>query len=154
MRIWQSLTLVGLVCAIAFGQPSTQPKYVQIDYMRVEPGKGQQYIKMEQDLWRPVHLARINNKTIDSWALYSVRYPAGTNREYDFATATVYNAFAAMESPYKDIDFEKLHANMTNQEFGERTSTARKLIRSDVFYTIERAGTPSKWKYLEVQYMK
>jgi hypothetical protein len=154
MRIWQLATLIGLACVTAFAQPSTPPKYILIDYMKVEPGKGQQYIKMEQDLWKAVHKAQIENKNIESWAVYSVRYPSGTNREYDFTTATLFSNFGALENPYKGIEIEKIHPHMTSQEFGQRTSSARKLIRSDVFYTMERAGTPSSWKYLEMQYMK
>ncbi len=101
MRMLQLTTLLGLACLSAFAQPATPPKYVQIDYMKVEPGRGQQYVKLEQDIFKPIHEDRINKGTIESWAVYSVRYPAGTNREYDFVTATVYPNFAAMEVPYK-----------------------------------------------------
>ena len=81
MKIWQLATLIGLACITAFAQPSTPPKYILIDYMKVEPGKGQQYIKMEQDLWKTVHKTQIENKNIESWAVYSVRYPSGTQAD-------------------------------------------------------------------------
>jgi hypothetical protein len=152
MKIWQLATVTGLAWVTAFAQTQTAPKYIQIDYMKVE--NGQQYIKMEQDFWKAVHKAQIDNKNIESWAVYGVHYPWGTNREYDFTTATVFSNFAALESPYKGIEIEKIHPHITRQEFGQRTSSARKLIRSDVFYTMERAGTPTSWKYLEMQYMK
>ncbi len=154
MKILHFATLTGLVCITAFTQPLTPPKYVQIDYMKVEPGKGEQYVKMEQGPWKTIHQAQIKNKNIESWALYSVRYPSGSGREYDFATATIFSEYAAMENPYKGIEFEKMHPHLSNQEFGQQTAAARKLIRSDVFYTIDRTGVPSTWKYLEMQYMK
>jgi len=154
MRIWSFATLCGMACLAAFAQPATPPKYVQVDYMKVEPGKAQQYVKMEQDIFKAIHQDRIKKGTIESWALYAVRYPAGTNREYDFVTATVFPNYAAMEIPYKGTDATKIHPNMTAQEIADRAAAARKLIRSDVFYIIDRAGTPSAWKYLEMQYMK
>jgi len=154
MKIWSLATISGLACLAAFAQPTTPPKYVQVDYMKVEPGKGQQYVKLEQDVFKPIHRDRIKQGTIESWTVYAVRYPAGTNREYDFVTATVFPNFAAMEVPYKGTDVTKIQPNMTAQEIGERAAAARKLIRSDVFYTIDRAGTPTKWKYIEMQFMK
>lgn len=90
MRVCQLASVSGLVCVFAFAQPATPPRYVQIDYMKVEPGRGQQYVKLEQDIFKPIHQDRISKGTIESWAVYAVRYPAGTNREYDFVTATVF----------------------------------------------------------------
>src|SRR5690348_9590057 len=103
MKLWQLATITGLAGVAAFSQQSTPPKYIQVDYMKVDPGKGQQYVKMEQDLWKAVHKAQINSKNIESWSLYAVRYPSGTIREYDFTTATTLSNFAALESPYKGI---------------------------------------------------
>jgi hypothetical protein len=154
MRIWQLATISALVGLTAFAQPATPPKYVQIDYMKVEPGRGEQYVKLEQEIFKPIHQDRISKGTIESWAVYSVRYPAGANREYDFVTATVFPNFAAMEVPYKGTDPAKIHPNITSQEIAERVAAARKLIRSDVLYIIDRAGAPTKWKFLEMQYMK
>src|SRR5690349_1234003 len=99
MNFFQIATVTVLACLTSFAQQSTPPKYIQIDYMKVEAGKGQQYVKMEQDLWKAVHKAQIDKKNIESWSLYSVRYPSGTNREYDFTTATTFSNFAALENP-------------------------------------------------------
>jgi hypothetical protein len=154
MRNLRFASLTGLLCVAALAQPVTPPKYVQIDYMKVDAGRGQQYVKMEQEIFKPIHQDRIKKGTIESWAVYAVRFPAGTNREYDFMTATTFPNYASMELPYKGTDIAQIHPNMTAQEIGERASSARKLIRSDVFYTIDRVGIPSKWKYMEMQFMK
>jgi hypothetical protein len=55
-------------------QPKS-PKYVEIDYMKVEPGKDSDYVRLEKEIWKPLHQQRIKNGQLRSWAVYGLRFP-------------------------------------------------------------------------------
>src|SRR5438445_251111 len=98
MKIWYLAALTGLACITAFAQPLTPPKYVQIDYMKVEPGKGGEYLRAVRELWKPIHEERVKKGLILAWGIAGMRYPAGASREYDYVTATYYDRFAGCGS--------------------------------------------------------
>ena len=35
------------------------PKYLEVDYMKVQPGKDSDYLRVEQQIWKPMHQERI-----------------------------------------------------------------------------------------------
>jgi hypothetical protein len=80
-------------------QPKS-PKYVEIDYMKVEPGKDSDYVRLEKEIWKPLHQQRIKNGQLRSWAVYGLRFPFGTEEKYDYVTVNSYDQFAQLESPY------------------------------------------------------
>lgn len=66
--------LVSIVCLslVAFAQnapsqPAAGPRYVLLEYMKIEPGKGADYRKVEQEIWMPIHRERIKAKLIVVW---------------------------------------------------------------------------------------
>ncbi len=36
--------------------PQAKPaKYLEVDYMKVQPGKDSDYLRVEQQIWKPMH---------------------------------------------------------------------------------------------------
>jgi len=124
----------------AAAQPKS-PKYMQIDYMKVEPGKNNDYVHMEQDLWKPLHQQRVKNGQVRSWALYGLRFPYGTDEKYDYVTVETYDRFAQLEDPYADVGqiLTKLRPNTKVEDFARQTQTNRKLVRSEVWELVDEA---------------
>ena len=52
------------------------------------------HIKVEQDVWKPVHQARIDAGTMKGWFLLGLVFPYGANMEYQDATVDVYSSIA------------------------------------------------------------
>src|SRR5206468_5092366 len=59
--------------------PSNAVKYVEVDYMKVDPAKTTEYLKIEQDLWKPLHQELVKKGQVKSWTLYGVQFPSGTD---------------------------------------------------------------------------
>ena len=84
--LW-AMILFEPVCdpALAQEQPS-QNQYIEINYMKVQPGQEPEYLRLESELWKPIHQARVNSGLILSWKLCAVYYPGGSDsdpREHD-----------------------------------------------------------------------
>lgn len=126
--------LCAAFAATAFAQsptPAQRYSVLTLDYQKPEHGKTGDYIKVERELWKPVHQDRVNKGTIVSWKLYSVSWPNGADQEYDYVTVTEFANFAALESPYAGTDFATVLGAEKYAELQKLTPTVRKLRRSD-----------------------
>jgi hypothetical protein len=121
-------------------QPKS-PKYLEIDYMKVEPGKDNDYLRVEQGLWKPLHQQRVKNGDIRSWTLYGLRFPSGTSEKYDYVTVNAFERFAQLENPYADAAqiLDRVHPGIKVADFVQQTESTRKLVRSEVWELIDEA---------------
>ena len=85
-----------------------RPSVYLVNFMKANPAKVQEYLKLERETWKPVHQERIRAGQMRSWALYSVQYPYGASLEYDFVTIDTYASLADAERDISAI-FAKVH---------------------------------------------
>ena len=105
--------------------------------MKVDPLKNDEYVKLEHDLWKPVHQERIKQGRMRSWTMYEVRYPAGSQRECDYRIVNTYNSLADIDRPLADV-FAKVHPNVPIAEVVRRTLAARDLTHGELWYQIDQ----------------
>ena len=147
-----ALAAGSAVLAWAQAQPF---QFVQVDYMKVQPGKGSDYVRMERELFKPIHEDRVKNGKIVSWNLWAVRIAGGSGAPYGYATSTGFANFAAIESPYQGTDPAKIHPNLAQGELGARAAAARDLVRSDVLSVVAATeGEPKSRRYASVHFHK
>ncbi|HEX2718151.1 MAG TPA: hypothetical protein VHM67_10755 [Gemmatimonadaceae bacterium] len=152
-----------LVCAPASGAQqetgsATPVRFVVLDYMKVAPGKTDEYLRLERQVWKPVHQARIKNKQMVAWELYDVRYTADTPRQYDYVTANVYDSFAATgaDSTFEQV-FRRVHGANASRLLAQ-TEGARVTVRSEIWRLVDgttmRSATGAPSRYLQVDFMR
>ena len=130
--------LAGTIVPTAKPQPA-MTRYLQVDYMKVEPGKVPEYLSLEQDLWKPIHQARVKDGTLKAWSLYGVQFPSGTDEKYNFVTLNVFDQFQGLEAPLSGFEelVAKAHPDTKISDFSNRTNSARRLVRSEVWSLID-----------------
>jgi hypothetical protein len=133
-----------------------QYRYVTIDYMKPLPGKAADYVKMERELWKPIHQDMVNRGRITSWKLYIVSWPNGEDQEYDYVTMMEYASFAHMESPYVAAEMEKVLGPAKYAELGSITTAARKLRRGDTLMLLAATDgwSAAQNRILSVHYLR
>ena len=130
--------LLGTLVNTGFTQQAAAtPTIVEVGCMKIDPLKEEEYLKLEHDLWRPVHQERIKQGHMRSWTLYAVRFPSGSKNECDYRTVNVYNSLADMERPIGEV-FTKVHPNVPLAEVGRRTITARDFRTGEVWYQVDQ----------------
>jgi hypothetical protein len=148
--------------ASAAQQPTQNPvprRYLVLDYMKVAPGKDNDYVRLEREVWKPFHAQRIKDKRLIAWSLYDVRYTADTHREYDYVTVNVYDNLAATDDQAGMGDmFQRLHPGNDGARLLTETGAARETVRSEVWVLLDRttplnASAPPA-KYLNVAFMR
>ncbi len=128
--------LMGVLVTTAFTQSQAASFVAEVSFMKVEPGKGPEYLRLERELWKPVHQERIRTGRMKSWSLYRVEYPYGTEREYGFVTVGVHNSITDLERGIEDV-FAKVHPNVQMTDVSGRTLSARRLVRGEMWRRLE-----------------
>ena len=149
-------------CAPASGaqqpSPSAPPaRFVVLDYMKVAPGKNDEYLRLEREVFKPFHQQRIKDKRLLGWELYEVRYTADTKREYDYVTANAYESMAATDDQSGLVErFQRMYPGQQGTRILTQTGAARQTVRTEVWRLVDQIvpGKTPPGKYLVVDYMK
>jgi hypothetical protein len=166
-RIIVMLCLIALVslaqtslAQTAATQTPAPRRFAVIEFMNIEPGKGADYRKMEQEVWMPIHRERLKAGLISGWVLWGRRFPGGTAHEYDVIAVTYFDNFAAVENSYPPEVFTKAHPNMTAAERNSRTGPTRKIVRTELVQILDSTTPPpgaqasAQPKYLQLGFIK
>lgn len=137
-----------LFAAMAVCASAQPPRViVQLDYMKVAPGKAADYRQAEEAVKTSVHQERVKKGKILGWDLYAVRFPNGASREYDYVTVTVYPDMSKLEHLYDEEEIKKM------RDTG--VGPLRTLLRSDILAVVATAGDFSApWPWVTVSYIK
>ena len=116
------------------------PKFAVFEYIKIEPGKGADYRKIEQEVWVPIHRERVKQGIIKSWSAWGIRFPGGADREYDRVIITTFDKFADVETPYPPALFTKVFPNTLAVELVTRTRALSRIVRSELVMLIDSVG--------------
>jgi len=137
-----------------YGQVSPS-LFIVADYMKVPPEKLNEYLQVEQTIWKPLHRQRINQGIIVGWYLYAVNF-AGTESEFNYVVLNLYDDQEHLESPWSADILAEVHPKLEAQDIMAQTIKCRENVRSELFYSIVVApeiplARPAS--YLQVNYM-
>ena len=130
--------LAALLDVTEPGSSTQPPRYAYIGYMKPEYGKVRQYVELERRYWKPIHQERVSRGLLRSWALYGVRFPGGTDREYTHLTIQLLERFEDLDTQYPEGIWEKVHPAIKQDEIDVRTNAARKMVRTDLLTLLEQ----------------
>ncbi len=148
---------LGAVIPLFPAQAQTMPSlFVVVDFMKVKPENHGKYLEVEQEIWKPMHLERINQGIIVGWYLYAVEF-SGTTDEYNYIVITLYDNSENLESPWRSEIPATVHPGMTLNDIMERTYGSRENVKTELYYSIATAPeipleTPAS--YMQVNYMQ
>ncbi len=130
----------------AYPQTATSaPAYLYREYMKVEPDKEVDYIKLEQT-WKKVHTKRKAQGNILDWALYRRVFPSGTNAVYDYMTVTAF-ATAAKYHAGNAMTWDYIVQIMDESDMGtmENTDKIRKIVERCMDVDLEYLQTDGRF---------
>lgn len=114
-----------------------QAPFLEVSYMKVEPGGIEEYVSLEQDIWKPVHQVRLDAEMIAGWALWQMALPGGTSQPYNHATATIYRSMADMSESYPENVWEEVHPDPSTDEITQETLETRDLVQTELWELID-----------------
>jgi hypothetical protein len=145
---------VNLLAQTSTSNQVSEPNYLLREFMKVEPGQEEAYLKIEK-LWKKVHQRRIAEGKIMAWTL-SERVYYGSNAPYDYVTTTVYKSGKEMDEA-NALTWEYIIKGLTPDEVMliNTTNKTRKMVSSQLSYQTERvqpdANANNYWKISQVK---
>ena len=133
--------LLGTLTPMASTQTTPRPpaevkRYMQVQYMKVNPGQTRTYRSLERDLWKPIHQARVDRGLIRSWALYGVHLPGG-EVDYEYVILTEFPSFSALEDAQYPELFAEVKGLTDYDEVLRQTNEARTRVKQDILVLVE-----------------
>jgi hypothetical protein len=134
----------GMAVRTAFSQNPPPPKVILVDFMRVAPGNEGKYVELEQKVWKPLHQARLKAGNGRSWALYAMRFPAGTSMDRNFATINVFDSLQDIDKYEESLGtlFPQVHPAKSMEQIFADTLAAREQRMTELWIEIDRADRP------------
>ncbi len=112
-------------------------RYVQIDYMKPFDGKANDYVRMEKEIYYPIHQERIKLGALTDWGLYQRLLPYSETAESDFLTANFFNNPRSIIDPKYEEAFNNMPNNIDYIRLSAQIDQTRKLVRSDVWKLVD-----------------
>lgn len=111
--------------------------YVEIDYMKPNPGRAADYVKMETEVYYPIHQERMKLGALNDWGLYEKLLPYEFNAESDFFTANFFdNPRSIIDSKYEEA-FNSMPNNIDFIRLSGQADQTRKMVRSDLWKLVD-----------------
>ena len=158
MKMKQLVLALAAFCtaaALVHGQAPAAPVYTQtINYVKVTPGKGAEYMKFVADTTMKVAQMRADAGEILSWTLLRSVYPAGQEARSDYMISTITEGGPRAPVTMDDAMLKKAGASMTAAEATTQRTALSSLVASEVWRPRIRLGAPAKGHYLFLNYMK
>ncbi len=125
----------------AFDEDWTKAKIFVYNYFKFKPGKvGPDHGKVENDIWKPLHQARIKNGDLEGWGLYSVEMPSGSLMPYNSGSLDLYSDMEQYLSGDSKNYWEEVHPGKDPQAMIKKTQETVDLLLTEVRRTIEMIG--------------
>tara|TARA_R100001143_G_scaffold52481_2_gene47661 strand:- start:24888 stop:25706 length:819 start_codon:yes stop_codon:yes gene_type:complete len=137
-------TEIWRVNDIVIGDDSKLPigNYITKNFFDSRGGSGG-HEEIELDFWGNIHEVRVEQNILNSWAMYTLYYPAGDVRNYTYSTVDYYEKLSDMiigaglelaRIAYPDASDEELSDNFT------RTGEARSLYKTEIWKLLDSVG--------------
>ncbi|WP_319500170.1 hypothetical protein [uncultured Draconibacterium sp.] len=125
---------VAAIPPIPFEDPA---HYIQVNYMKVEPGKGSEYEALEKDVWMPIHQESIRSGRTIGWGLWAVIFPRGAGRPYQYITMNTFSDYSYVFELSFAEPFKAIHPGEDFSEMMKKTNDARIIDRVELWDLID-----------------
>lgn len=119
---------------------SNQPsRYMVMDYMDVNPGRGLDYLMLEDEIAKPLHEERVSREEMAGWEVYSLITPGGTEYGYNFSTGNHFDSLAHIEFGFTEEIINQAMADANIPELFNTIYSTRTLVKSELWELVDYA---------------
>lgn len=116
--------------------------YITKNFFDSRGGSGE-HEEMELGFWGGIHEVRVEKDILNSWAMFTLYYPAGDARHYTYSTVDYYDRLGDLTIG-AGIDLARIaHPEMDDDEinnFFSRTGESRSLYKTEIWKKEDSVG--------------
>ncbi len=130
----RSMVKREIFTALAEINPTAPPtKYYTTDYMKATTGKEDDYVKLEKEVWMPIHKERIKLGVLTDWALAQKYMPYSSKDPYDYATFNFFNDINFLQDSKYTEAIKKAFPNVDINKSLDSTNSARTIVKEELW---------------------
>ena len=122
--------------------PANQPRFMMVEFMKVAPGKENDWMKLERETWKPMHEMRVKDGNILSWAALAQVMPGDESNGPVVATVTTFRGWPDPTKTDWEGLIKKAHPQTPPDTIFNQAESARKIVRSEIWQVIDQTATP------------
>jgi hypothetical protein len=122
---------------------ANQPKFMMVEFMKVEPGKENDWVKLERETWKPMHEMRVKDGSILSWAAIAQVMPGDESNGPVAATVTTFRGWPDPTKTDWVGLIKRAHPQTQPDTIFNQAESARKIVRSEIWQVIDQTATRS-----------
>ena len=114
-------------------------KFLEVDYMKVEPGKEGEYWDVETNIWKPIHQEFIKAGSRVGWSLWGRVFPSGAGLDYQYVTVNYMSDWSKIGTANYTDAISKAHAGKDVDAMSSKTGASRTLVKSELWEVVDKA---------------
>jgi len=113
--------------------------YTVVDFIKIKPGMGSDYIKLEE-AWKKIHKKRMDNNEMLNWAVYHAATNVGSDYEYQYAAVNIFQGNKQLAGYYGGHNLDDYADVLTKEDMAliKRTGEIRELVREEVYVLLDQ----------------
>ena len=151
----QLLTVALVVFArCIYAQPEPGP-FAIVDFFKVPQGKEAAYIKLEKEVWKPIHEARLKAGEISGWFIYQMDL-AGSGNNYNYVSVTLVENLGKIDEVNYQKWFKNIFPKRPIEDIMKQTTEARVFVRSEIcrMLTAAEKNDQKPFQLINIGYVK
>lgn len=116
--------------------------YITKNFFDSRGGSGE-HESMEIDFWGGIHEIRVEKEILNSWAMYTLYYPAGDARHYTYSTVDYYESLGDLTIGAGIELARAAYPERTNEELNNlftKTVESRSLYKTEIWKLLDSVG--------------
>lgn len=109
-------------------------EYLQVAFMDVPAAGVAEYLRLERDVWKPIHRASVGRGASAGWGVYELLWPGGSRAAYNFAALNSHSRLAPW--PFAEL-VAAAHPGVPVEEVIAQTSEARDMVATLMLYLVD-----------------
>ncbi|TVQ66838.1 MAG: hypothetical protein EA360_04975 [Balneolaceae bacterium] len=115
-----------------FSQTEENTLYLKVDYFFSSSERIGDYLKVEQELWKPVHQERVNRGIILGWGFYSL-FAGEPNAPYNYIAVNVFDDFDKIDYFGLGDIVAEIYPEKDLGLFYQQTRETREVVRTEIW---------------------
>jgi hypothetical protein len=158
LNIMKKLIFVFTLIALSHTLLSQNPdssKFIDVSFIK---SKSADYVNFEKNVWKPINQQMIKEGKKSGWYLYKLKYPQGTEAEYDYIVVNVFPDWNQLTFSSEDLTavLKNMNSKWKPDSLLKKTDANRSVAWRQLYRLIGQAVAKEKEpsKYLIINAVK
>ncbi len=112
-------------------------RYMNANFMNASSERLGEYLDLEKNIARPLHLDQVDNNRMLGWNFYQLVFPTGVKVPYNFITADYYSSIEQIEMGITREIIMNVHPTLDVDEFEDYADSIRERVWSDLWELLD-----------------